>query len=99
MCEPGELVRVLEDTYDIAGRLKEIDERYELFFNRRLGRFEIYANGALQIAAPFDRLDARLLDLAVKTRVEYADRLLSELEKHNRMVEEEQLRSRARALT
>lgn len=57
-----ELVKVVDDLFHIARRLKGIDRNYELFFNRKRGRFEIYAKGAMQIALPFDRLDARCLD-------------------------------------
>jgi len=71
------------DLFDIALRLKEIDPEYKLFRNRAVGRFEIYAKGALQIAVPYKRLDARTLKLARETRLEYAERLVAEMDKKN----------------
>lgn len=76
-----ELVKVVDDLFHIARRLKGIDRNYELFFNRKRGRFEIYAKGAMQIALPFDRLDARCLDYARKTRIENLSALMDEIEK------------------
>lgn len=91
----SERYRVVSDLYDIADRLKEIDERYELYFNRAFKRFEVFANGALQIAAPFDRLDGRLLELVRSTRLEYAERLLKDIDESNRRLESEATRRSA----
>ena len=91
-------MRIENDVYDIAARLKEIDERYQLYRNPELHRFEIHADGALQIAVPFDRLDARTLDLALETRKENADKLLSKLERDNmRLIEARERDARDRA--
>lgn len=81
------LVRITADLFDIADRLRGIDERYELYYNKLRSRFEIYADGALQIAVPFERLDARTLRLARETRVEYAERLLADIERRNAELE------------
>ncbi|MEG2540512.1 MAG: hypothetical protein RSB59_01880 [Clostridia bacterium] len=77
------------DLFDIAHRLKEIDGRYQLYFNRKLKRFEIYVGEALQIAVPFTTLDARTLEHTRKTRVENLRRLMEEIEEENRKKEEE----------
>ena len=83
------LRKIEGDLFDIADRLKEIDSRYELYRNLRANRFEIHANGALQIAVPFARLDARTLELARSTRLEYVDRLVADIEKSNAKLEKE----------
>ncbi len=77
------LRKIDDDLYSIAPRLKEIDDRYELYRNLAAGRFEIHANGALQIAVPFAELDARTLELARSTRLEYIDRITADIEKSN----------------
>ena len=93
------LVKIEKDLFDIADRLKEIDDRYELYRNLTANRFEIHANGALQIAVPFARLDARTLDLARSTRLEYAERLIADIEKNNdRLEREARGRSRERII-
>ncbi len=82
-------VLVKDDLYHISKRLKEVDSDYELYFNRARCRFEIHAKGALQVAVPFDRLDARTIRLARETRVENARKLLLEMEKNNARLEKE----------
>ncbi len=78
-----ELVKVVDDLFHIAHRLKDIDERYTLFFNRKLWRFEVYAGGAMQVALPFDRLDGRTLEYMRKTRIENLSHIVEEIEKEN----------------
>lgn len=85
--ELNKYVLVKDDLYHIAKRLKEVDGRYMLFFNRAKHRFEIHAEGALQVAVPFDRLDERTVRLARETRLENAQKTLLEIEKHNARLE------------
>ena len=53
------LILVEHDLYSVADRLKEIDPRYELFYNPALGRYEIHASGALQMTVQGGVPDAR----------------------------------------
>lgn len=76
-----ELIPVDADLYSIGERLKEIDGRYRLFYNARLGRYEIHASGALQMTVPRGELDARVITRVRKTRVERADELMREIER------------------
>lgn len=97
-----ELVKVVDDLFHIARRLRNIDERYRLFFNRKLCRFEVHANGAMQVALPFDRLDVRSLDYVRKTRVENFARVVEEIEKENARLDadkEKSAREKAFAIT
>lgn len=94
-----ELERITHDLFDIAKRLKGIDRRYKLFFNRKKNRYEIYANGAMQMALPFERLDARTLSYARKTRLENLEKIIAEIEKENVRIEiENAKRSRDKIL-
>lgn len=77
------LTKITSDVLDIAARLKEIDPRYEVYRNLSKHRFEIHADGALQIAVPFTRLDERTLSLVRETGVERAEELLNRLERDN----------------
>ena len=97
-----ELVLVKDDLFHVAKRLRQIDSRYRVYFNRRLFRFEIHVQGAMQIALPFDRLDARCLDYARRTRIENLSALMDEIEKNNRAVDlksEKTAREKTFALT
>lgn len=80
------------DLYDVSSRLKGVDERYDLYRNRRTNKFEVYIGRALQFAVPFDKLDARTIVYAKKTRVERLEQLLAEIEIHNRRIDEENVR-------
>lgn len=81
-------MRIENDLYGIADRLREVDDRYEVYYNRRLGRFEVHAGGVLQVAVPFDRLDARTVEHVRRTRVERARAVLDEIDRANRAAEE-----------
>lgn len=82
-----ELQKIRHDLFGIAKRLKSIDRRYELFFNRKKNRYEIYANGAMQMALPFERLDARTLTYARKTRLENLEKIIAEIDEENARLE------------
>lgn len=78
---------VKDDLFHVAKRLRQIDSRYRVYFNRRLFRFEIHVQRAMQIALPFDRLDERSVEYVRKTRVENLDALTKEIELDNAKIE------------
>lgn len=84
-----ELVSVKDDLFHIAKRLRQIDSRYRVYFNRKYNRFEIHAQGAMQIALPFDRLDERSVEYVRKTRVENLEKLMREIEADNERAEKQ----------
>lgn len=84
-----ELVSVKDDLFHIAKRLRQIDSRYRVYFNRKYNRFEIHAQGAMQIALPFDRLDERSVEYVRKTRVENLEKLMREIEADNARAEKQ----------
>ena len=93
------LEKINHALFDISKRLKSIDRRYDLVFNREKNRYEIYANGAMQIALPFERLDARAIEYARKTRLENLNKLIAEIEAENARLEiENAKRSRQNVL-
>ena len=80
------LIPVFADVFDVADRLKGIDERYRLFYNKRARRYEVYTlqpQPVLQAVLPFSPPDARCLEYVRKTRIERVRYLQEELEKHN----------------
>lgn len=84
-----ELVSIKDDLFHIAKRLRQIDSRYRVYFNRKYNRFEIHAQGAMQIALPFDRLDERSVEYVRKTRVENLEKLMREIEADNARAEKQ----------
>ena len=83
------LVKIEKDLFSISDRLKEIDERYEIFRNKISCRFEVYIEKALQFVVPFQRLDARTLEFARKTRVERKGQIVKEIDEHNARLEKQ----------
>ena len=83
---------ITDDLYDIAARLKSVKESYVLYYNTERQRYEVHdsARGSLEFVVPFDELDARTVDYARYSRVENAQLIFAEMEKHNQMLEKEQ---------
>lgn len=77
------MIKIVNDLYDIAGRVKEIDRGYEIFYNRNKGRYEVFKEGVLQSVLPFGALDDRAVRYLRKTRVENIAKLLDEMDADN----------------
>lgn len=81
------LIELTDDLFDIGWRLKAVNPDYFVVFNVTKKRFEVHNRSlckhSLAFVVPYDELDCRTVDYALKTRAENADKLLGELEKHN----------------
>jgi hypothetical protein len=86
------LVKIEKDLFSISQRLQEIDARYEVYRNTLASRFEIYIERALQFVVPFQKLDARTLDFARRTRIERRRQILKEIDEHNARVSSDSMR-------
>lgn len=80
--------RVIEsDLFDIAKRVKEIDDGYFIVRDYRTGKFQLHHRGqrgsSLALILPFDRLDCRTLTYVRRTRAERKRQLLEEMERDN----------------
>lgn len=66
------LVRITDDVYFIASRLRDIDDSYYVVYNATRGRYEVHSDGqrggSLCFVVPFGQLDARTLEYARRTR-------------------------------
>lgn len=92
-------IKIIYDLFDIAARIKEIDDGYEVYYDKSFGRYEIWKNNRLQIAVPYESLDARTLTLTRQTRVERIKTLMDEIEENNIRLassEENRVKSEAR---
>lgn len=78
---------VESDCLGIVERLKKIDQDYVLFYNLDRKKYELHNKNqqgdSYCLTFPFEVIDERMLDLAMKTRVENSDALFEELEKEN----------------
>ena len=80
------LIEIVNDLYDISARLRSVNGNYRLFYNTELKRYEVRnggASGVLEFVVPFGELDARTVEYAMYSRVENADEIFGEIEKHN----------------
>lgn len=80
---------VTNDLFDIASRLRSIDPDYQLYFNYKTQRYEVYdgRRDKLAFVVPYQQLDARTLDYARFTSVQNAKNLFAEVERNNEEVE------------
>ncbi len=89
-------MQILSDVFDVSARLKEIDSRYTLHYDPRRGKFELRGkDGVLLLTYPFESMDARMVELALRTRVERSNELVREMDEHNRKIEEARERESA----
>jgi len=85
---PAHLVKITNDVFDIAARLKEVDADYFVMYNIDKRRFEVHSRrlpeGMYAALPPFDRLDSRTVDYVRETRAERKDEILKLIEKSDR---------------
>ena len=87
-------VLIENDTFDIAARLKSIDDGYFVLYNKRTHSFEVH-NGkqrgdTFSLRIPYPCLDARTVTLVRKTRAENAKKLFDDMERENALLAKEQ---------
>ena len=76
------LREVRSDVFDIADRIREVDERYRLYYNSDRSRFEVRLAGEAEIAVTWTGpLDARLVSKLRETHVRRRNELLREIER------------------
>lgn len=88
-------ILVTNDLFDVAWRLKAVKDSYLLYYDTDTNRYEVHDSAqrgnTLQFVVPYDDLDARTVDYARYSRVENAQAIFAEVEKHNAHLEKEQL--------
>ena len=79
------LIRIAHDVFDIADRVKELDEGYYPVFNTETQRYEIrHSDGDyVAVVVPYETLDARVLKHLFLTRRDNAYSALMKLDEEN----------------
>lgn len=89
------MIEVHSDLFDIGKRLKEIDNRYRVFYNTKKSKFELHIQKGDKVSYlltfPFNNLDARAITHCYKTRTERCEQIFNEIEESNKKLEREQL--------
>ncbi|MDE7394534.1 MAG: hypothetical protein K2M95_00220 [Clostridiales bacterium] len=80
-------IRIENDLFGIANRLRSIDEGYFVVFNTKRGSFEVHNDrqrgSTFSLSIPYPSLDVRTVHLVQRTRAENAKRLFAEMEEAN----------------
>ena len=53
------MIKITNDVMDIASRIKEIDERYEVYYNPETSKFEVHTGDVRQAIIPYASLDSQ----------------------------------------
>lgn len=76
--------------FEIERRLREIDDNYRLFYNKKLNRFEVHnlknKGDTLSVVCPYGEIDNRLIKLVRCTRVERGEEIIREIEEENEKI-------------
>ncbi len=84
-------IKINNGLFDIASRVKEIDPRYEIYFETETQKYTLWADGKRQLTFPFENLDERAVLYARKTRVENAEEIIREIDSCNEKHENERV--------
>ena len=79
------MILITNDLFDIAWRLRAVNDNYLVYYNVEKQRFEVHNSNknTLEFVVPYDELDARTVEYARYSRVENAEKIFAEIEKHN----------------
>lgn len=85
-------IKIKNDLYNICKRLKSIDKKYFILYDKAKNKFEIHNSNqpfsTYCLTIPYDKLDKRTIDYVLKTKNENFDKILKEIENSNKRIEE-----------
>ena len=92
-------VMITNDVFDIARRIKEIDQDYFVVYDKKLCRFEVHNKrqkpDTLSLVLPYDTLDCRAIDKVLSTRTEYIAKQLAMIDEYNEKLQISQAKQMA----
>lgn len=84
-------IKIESDVFDIAKRVKQINENYYILFDTSKQKFELHSKeqqNSYCFSYPFQNLDNRFLDLVYTTNIEYIDNIVEDIDNNNREIEQ-----------
>ncbi len=88
--------QIFTNVYQIPERLREIDADYFIVRNHKKHTFEVHhkkqKGTTYCLTIPFSELDARTLELVLKTQISNLDKLIAQIDQNNQMLEEQKLK-------
>ncbi len=86
-------IKIKNDLFNIAERMKRDFPDYEIVFNTENQRFQIEKGEGTVLVIPYENLDERTLDRLYFTRAENVEEVLAEVEKHNEELAKKELKA------
>ena len=86
------LIQIKQDAHDIVQRLREIDTYYCVVYNTLRECFEVHNSmqkNTYCLTIPYTQLDCRSITLTLKTRREFLNRILAEIDENNERLDRE----------
>lgn len=83
-------IKIESDVFDIAKRVKQINENYYILFDTSKQKFELHSKeqqNSYCFSYPFQNLDNRFLDLVYTTNIKYIDNIMEDIDNNNREIE------------
>ena len=90
------MIKVTNDLFGIARRLRAVNKRYRVYWNNRYERFEVHTD-RLKFIVPYPTLDCRTIDYALRTRIQNEYELVKEIDGNNARVERQVARTMQQA--
>lgn len=93
------------DMYDIARRIKEVEEGYFIVFNTRNEKYEVHSTfnkgwNTYCFTVPYDQLDIRTLHLCRETSLAlHGDNILKNMEAENEKIDQAQEKDYQRTMS
>ena len=87
------LYQINNDLFDIANRIKQIDDKYFIVFNTARKKFEVHYKrnkNTYELTIPFEQLDARAVEFVRKTRMQNKQKILEEINNNNALLKEKE---------
>ena len=95
-------LEIKNDVYFICQRLRDIDDSYFLLYNLDRQAYEVHSSAqgrdSFCFTVPYEQLDARTIEFALKTSAHRRDELIKEIEKNNQLVYERELKRQVNLL-
>lgn len=84
-----EQFEIKSDALGVIERIKEINNKYSVFYNLKKNKFELYLTEAelkpkrYCLTFPYNVVDERMITCVLKSEIQNREAVLREIEKHN----------------
>ena len=83
-------IKIDDDVFEIAKRIKEIDDGYYIVFDTKKEVYELHNSKQVYsycLTVPYANLDSRLLDMVLYTNILNIDNIIKDIDNNNASIE------------